>query len=383
MQPQNLIISIHFFRILIDISNIILNWIIVHALRKLKKTNIISQWFILCLSTSDIFIGIIGFLSHIYGLILCFLDSSGNQNYIKKFLLLLIILLEQFSAIQIFIIAIDRCLRMKYRSRYNILMTKNKARILVAINVVISLLFNMLRTYYAVKKSPKNYVTSIIVNHAFNLTFLVLTHSLYVSSYLSMKSEGRKCDPIKLETSVKNKVGCVSWNAIKVTDIETVSNRISRQNEFKIVGHYPPIQVDRTKNCLDNARLMPVGNYIETTVHHGNGSGRESDVKQEDANKEKATKSEQIARNMIKITNKREESLRKSIFCILLAMTLCYAPSVLTDLITRIKGHSNDSIQIYLGITITLNSSLNAIILIAFSKELRKFVRSLVLGCCR
>ena len=345
----------------------ILNGIIVYALRKLKKTHIISQWFILCLSTSDTFIGVIGFISHIFRLIFCFLDSCSTMNYFQKILLLLIVLLEQFSAILIFIISFDRCLRIKYPRKYNTWMTKNKAYVFVSINFLISVQINVFRAYYALN-SPKKYITVIIVNHIINLTCLILTYTLYISFYLSVKSEVNT--NTKLSITARNLGRWLPRNTAKVKDVESGSDRLKDK-------YSSPESVRSDVVLQSQAGHARIEVYPD--VKQADVIEQKSTVKEQDVDEGNDGNIRELGTTVMQLKDKREENLRKAIFCILFALTLCYTPSLLTDLITRMKGNTSENLQIYLGITITLNSSLNAIILIAYSKDLRKFVKSLVL----
>ena len=110
-----------------------MNIFIIYALRKLKKLDNISFWFLYWLSISDLFLGLSGFALDI-NFVSCL--SRFNCHWLPYIYAVRSYFIG-YSARLTTIIAIDRSIRMKYLNKYNTIMTKTKANIVLLVNVVI------------------------------------------------------------------------------------------------------------------------------------------------------------------------------------------------------------------------------------------------------
>ena len=110
-----------------------MNIFIIYALRKLKKLNNISFWFLYWLSISDLFVGLSGFTLDI-NFVSCL--SRFNCHWILNLYIVRSYFIG-YSARLTTIIAIDRSIRMKYLHKYNTIMTKTKANMVLLVNAVI------------------------------------------------------------------------------------------------------------------------------------------------------------------------------------------------------------------------------------------------------
>ena len=112
-----------------------MNMFIIYALRKLKKLSSISFWFLYWLSISDLFVGLSGFILDINaGSCL-----TGLNCHWVPYTLAVRSYFVSYSARLTIVIAIDRSIRMKYLYKYNSIMTKTKANMVLLVNVVIGI----------------------------------------------------------------------------------------------------------------------------------------------------------------------------------------------------------------------------------------------------
>ena len=110
-----------------------MNIFIIYALRKLKKLDNISFLFLYWLSISDLFLGLSGFALDI-NFVSCL--SRFNCHWLPYIYAVRSYFIG-YSARLTTIIAIDRSIRMKWLHKYNTIMTKTKANIVLLVNVVI------------------------------------------------------------------------------------------------------------------------------------------------------------------------------------------------------------------------------------------------------
>ena len=167
---------------LLDISAVTLNGLIAYVLKKYKKANIITFWYIYCLSVSDIMVGITGLMLHSLLLNLCHDSAKASCK-------LLVDIAGEFhgyfittSWMLILLIAIDRCLHMVYPQKYR-LITKLRARLTVTFILIFGMIMEIPR-----------FLSSITVRIWFRFARDVLfalgtavIFVIYVSSYFLIK----------------------------------------------------------------------------------------------------------------------------------------------------------------------------------------------------
>ena len=112
---------------------------------------------------------------------------------------------------------------------------------------------------------------------------------------------------------------------------------------------------------------LPLGINFENTAHM---KSRKATVNQS-ANIEVSQKSQR------KIP-KAQRQFRKAIIYIFIALLMCYLPLFVSMFYFIANKHKNGVLSVTSFIGIQLNSCLNAIILIAFSKEIRRKIKAIV-----
>ena len=178
---------------LLDISAIILNGLIAYVMKKHSKTRIVTFWFIYCLSMSDVMVGITGLVFQL-SLLVFKLDSlwvAIPLMFLRYFF--------QTSGHLVFIIAIDRCIHMKYLNKYSTLMNRSRARLIVQLNITFCVV--TIIPYFAASEQL-NALFELSLN-IFRATLLVSIYFIYIKTYLSVR---RQIAALKI--SKANKMPC-------------------------------------------------------------------------------------------------------------------------------------------------------------------------------
>lgn len=172
---------------MIAISNVTINSLLIFAIKKLKKYKTISYKFIICLSISDISVGILQLVYIILRSLMKFYDTA-MVNTMELCMETLFYLPTPFSGVMILIIAVDRYIHMKYLLKYNEIMTKRRARMIVCMNIIfqcitaVSLLLSSLKGYYSIQQPV------LVVGYILIMTAIVV---LYFGAYRSIKRRTR------------------------------------------------------------------------------------------------------------------------------------------------------------------------------------------------
>ena len=166
--------------IILDVSNISLNSSLAYIIWKISKLNTISYWFMFSLSLSDTAIGVAGLVYH--SLVASTLSGSATGNFKVEYAVITYSSFAGCSARFIFLIAIDRFVHMKYLTRYHSLMTKQRALLLVGMNLV------LVSTEMLTMAFP-----AISIFYYPTITFLhtagaIVSVMLYVWAFMSVKS---------------------------------------------------------------------------------------------------------------------------------------------------------------------------------------------------
>ena len=158
-------------------SNIGLNSFLVNALRKCRKLKILSYWLIACLCISDIFVGIFGLLKESL-----LLEAQGWYSGNTREFLLIIMSMESFwvnfSCLFVLIIAIDRYIHMKHGLRYRFVMTKRRAIGLIIFNVVFT--SHMIVTVKILPKYQKGFLLKHLQAYRIYRVVLSLTYLSFI-----------------------------------------------------------------------------------------------------------------------------------------------------------------------------------------------------------
>eukprot|EP00795_Rhopilema_esculentum_P016824 gene16824-8290_t len=156
------------------------NSALIHALMKLKKLKSYSYLFIYCMSISDVCIGITQ-LPMTFAPLLKQPQSPGTLTLIAHYIPFF---LYNVSGGMIFIVSIDRFIHMKYLTKYSAVMTKKTAGLLIAANIITSLL---LSAFLAMASIKKVYLYYKITSSPIYACFMILICHLYVRTYLSVR----------------------------------------------------------------------------------------------------------------------------------------------------------------------------------------------------
>ena len=309
-----LIISI--LRYLISLSNILCNSFLIFALRRRKKLKIISYWLIFCLSCSDVFFGIFALINESFTLALvknCWEDDTCFATNACEFFF------GNFSATFLLIIAIDRFVHLKYSLRYQSIMKRRTANALICFNVIFT--FHIVVTIVLLPK----YQTQFLLRHlrSYRIYRAVLSF-VYVSVMLSV---------------------CVLY----IVTYCSIKKRVFNINAI------PAIEIGKTAASRD-----------------GNDDAKGSDVNRH--------------RRRRRRRRRPNQDFAVCIMFIIILVIFFEVPNLCLTVYERVsllfQPQFTYSREMFLAsewtlLLFQLNSSLNAVVLLVFSGELRKFTRNL------
>ena len=222
--------------LIVDISAILLNGLIAYVLKKYKKTNIVTFWFIYCLSISDILVGISGLMLHLVRLKLLL----GHPNaFWVSFCTIAVVSENYFLATSgrlIFITAIDRCIHMKFLNKYSVIMTQYKGRWIMFSNVVFGILISIPRFVGSEKFTKLFYFGITIIHTALTLFIYVIYIKIY---FFSIK---RKVASLK---------ACNVSHTAKHQPCKKSADQCKSLNK-QYCGRYLDAKVCETINCVEN-----------------------------------------------------------------------------------------------------------------------------------
>ncbi|XP_065057485.1 uncharacterized protein LOC135685463 [Rhopilema esculentum] len=351
--------------IAISISNLVLNFSLAYALKRLKKLKIVSYRFIFWLSLSDFFVGATGTLHH-----------AGRLLQVDKKLILATFLLLgfffHFSVYLTITIAIDRFIHMKLLKGYGSFMTIRKCNVMLLVSTILAA-----ATYLFKKFIPEIFLIASI------FVFFLLC-IVYISTYLSIKNSVKK---IELHSGLKD------------TDLSPqteprCANLVNDHDNQNNIGNNV-IQANFTPNpeaCLakqgEEQQRISAGNHIfaipnrerrEKTAKKCNKLGVEKRDAAEDVHLSKDLKSQIVATS--KARSKRPETeFGKAMIFILAGFTITFLPVYIILLFQTMSPSIVESFPNgYFFLLPSLNSSFNALIFIAFSSELKRYFKTRII----
>lgn len=190
--------------IIVSIANIVTNSILVHSLRKLKKFNTVSYKFILFLSISDI----CNSISLTVSAIAFYCATTEAQHaFIDVMRGGMMFSFSNFSGFMIVSIAVDRYIHIRHFSKYNQIVTKQRATILVIFLIFMSLAFDAfvaICRHYGV-----HFISQMVINSALVIG-LAITCQLYFGAYRSVK---RRTNAVNQDSRIKTSVVTPHRNA--------------------------------------------------------------------------------------------------------------------------------------------------------------------------
>ena len=186
-----------FAEIIVSVMNIVTNSILVHSLRKLQKFNTISYKFILYLSISDICNGI----SLTLNAIAFYCVTTETQHAIIDIMRGgMMFSFSNFSGFMIICIAVDRYIHIRHFSKYNQIVTKQRATILIVFLMIMSLCFD---AFVAIcRHYGTHFMSQMVINSALVIG-LAVTCQLYFGAYRSVK---RRTTAINQDSTIKTSV---------------------------------------------------------------------------------------------------------------------------------------------------------------------------------
>ena len=178
--PKLLIWVYLIFNTILCLLIIAINSILIHAIRKLGKQKKVSFQFILCMNVSDILIGIIQLLLQL-SILLPQPESLDAKTMCAQFAIYFV---SQMSGGSTILLGIDRFVHMKYLTRYNELMTKRRANMMIAASIVINFITSTLLTVSSAHKFFFYYNIILFPSYVIAMVCLFI---IYLRAYLSVK----------------------------------------------------------------------------------------------------------------------------------------------------------------------------------------------------
>ena len=365
--PLPVIISL----LLVNVTNTVLNGAIAYSIKKLRKERIISYWLIYCLCISDTLIGITGCMSQLF-LIL-------YRNELNNVTLYLIFQITSFaftfttrvSAYMTVVIGIDRFIRMQYMLQYNTAMTKNKARIAVALCCLFSAFSVIcLSSTRFHQLMPDNVVrVCLYIRSIIHFLCLIVFPVSYILAYRIVK---RRVHAGFYETNGKL---CI----VKVDKEGNNSYNLRNNN----VGNASKITKDNEHNSAtyrNDQVAIPAGTMIKPRLQAGpdvNPGGEDGQNTDQTEGKRVTKKSNDETTRLPVSSLKPENEILKYACLALFAIIICYVPFLTLEIHTLVSEIPNYQMESIFLIFVCLNSTINGIILLYFSKGLRAPIKCL------
>ena len=392
--------------LLLDVSAIVLNGLIAYVLKKHKKTEIMTFWFIYCLSISDIFVGVSGIICESMWLIwsLGFRNSS-SWWLMHAYLWQLQHYFFQTSLQLIIIIAADRYIHMKYLKKYRGIMTRSRARFIMLFSIVFGIVVIIPFSVLSTKCSA---LYSLIIN-TIRATCGPLAGILYLKTYFAIR---RNFTALQV-----GKGGCIApfHNLESVYQCQNVQHCRDFLKENLCEAHDSSTRSSNSQSCAlaegaasappdDNVFVLPhdsstspaktttyegIQNYamaIESVPGFVEGKSCDRSAQLHAETHEmmelrKASKSKsQIVQVNQKLSSREsapEQTVRRAAMLIFLALFICYMPIFILQVYNFATNNLSSILEFISYTCVLLNSSLNAVLLIAFNKEMKRNVKTI------
>ena len=385
--------------LIIDISNIATNMFIIYALRKLNKLSNISFLFIYYLSISDCLVGLTGFA---YDILCACCNGRCNRSWV-----LYVVTLRSFfishSGRLTTVIAIDRSIRMKYLYKYNNVMTRKKAYLVLMVNTLLGTV--------DIVGGLRQHVIFAWVYMIFHLTCVVSGCLLYLYTYCNIRQQVTDLNSslqrnhilpvdemamhrnVPYQTSSHRNQGSVEENVRTQGNHEdskcfTVNNSGTRLNfQKKYLGRDD--LVGFRENSVMNKGLiveMPERSIASSSSINNDLPERDDkmivytqgdqDVVKQIKSVHTAAKTTTNSSNIMINRRRNDNDIGSAMLYITMVMVLCYVPIFVMTFL-QLHQIKNDVLELISIILLLTNSSCNAIILTFFSREIRSLVNCL------
>ena len=396
--------------LILDVSAILLNGLIAYVLKKHRKTNIVTFWLIYCLSISDVMVGVSGLFFHLVLLKMFLGSSSAFWVSLRTASAISIDYFLMTSGHLIFFTAIDRCIHMKYLNKYSTIMTKSKARWIIFFSVILCILIIIPRLVASEEFVARFYLGI----NTFHAAFILLIYAIYIKIYISIKRHvsvlqtgNKKHLHVRHEPDKKDAgqnatmkgqhcSRCLEaeWN-VKISSV-VESDRFKTCALAKEAKVLEPMQdayvmptcaeagstklVDNGGKTNDTKRTSPaISRFLKNEFTHPAGKGsldRGKATASLKAEKTHFVDGKNSQKSLIRKANP-EQDFRKATLLIFLALFICYFPNFSYNFYAIAAKDKNALFSFISKISVLLNSSLNAIILISCSKEMQRNLRAI------
>ena len=374
-------------------SNIITNVFIIYALRKLGKLGNTSFWFIYFLSISDCFVGLSGFAFDVLYVIM----KTGHSGNWMSYVMALRSFFIGYSGRLTTIIAIDRSIRMKFLCKYNTIMTRTKACLVLMINALLGVIHTA-GTFGSMA------VTFEWVYLIFHLICVVSGCLLYVYTYCNIKQQvtdlnlnlGRNHSVLVHDTSMRLQPSNHENRGIVEGNVQAYDERIA--SECFTTSYFQKRHLERydgaavgknsaiTNTCIneipersmacnlsinyDYGKRLPKGNCKKTGFDGNHNIVIQSGDVHCTANTSKKSSNGMIHRK------RNDNDIGRAMLFITITMVLFYVPIFVKGFLEfhQVRNYVLGVISIIL---LLANSSCNAIILTVFSREIRNLAKCL------
>ena len=388
--------------LILDVSSVILNGLIGYVVKKHKKTNVVTFWFIYCLSCTDVLVGITGLLYHSLELTLCVDPSRSFWVLLQSIASNAFDYFLSMSGHLVFIIAIDRCIHMKYLHKYSTLMTEIRSRLLLLVTLFLATMFLVL-PFLLTKSQQRVFQFCKNIFYAF---CTVVIYATYTVAYFSIKRQVaalqlRRADQVVIQDNLEigsiyrdrslcehHHKECRDLKEFKSTDnnngpgssnpcINKDTKLLKFQNKTLILADYTDTNNKEYPDVCRNAGN--ISNVVENASIHPVGKANLSSSKLLAC---KQTRTFQNSDNNIhqgpkRARSKTEQEFRKATLLILCALSICYCPRLVHRFYAYATQDKSAAYYLLTGISVLLNSSLNAIVLITCSKEIQRHIKEI------
>ena len=389
---------------LLDVSAVILNGLLAYVLKRYNKTNVITFWFIYCLSLSDIMVGAVELVQD--SLMLQFF-LSPKRTHLASIADLLGNFSNFFFALSgrmILVIAVDRCIHMKYLIRYSTIMTKFRAGVIVLINVTFGIVL-VVPPLIVPNNSLLWFHTSFTI---FNTACTFMIYFIYIKTYFTIKRQVatlqlQQESPIVAQDTSDNRNQCEG----KLLN-EDECMRLEKCQKFNTtedsIGYKPFVIKNNTPmyDSRQDAIVLPITTTIIPSNLDDNHKGMESKTERSDVVKhltdyqdrkthlehEERMERKQPAKNeglKTKIGEKSQRKIakpeiefRRATFLILITLLMCYTPTFIDNFYSHATGNQIMIFSVVSHSSVLLNSSLNVIILVVCNREIKRNIKSIV-----
>ena len=392
----------------LGIINLIVNSFLIHALRRLHKLRTISYKLILCLTISDLFTGIELIVEEIMTIMFIRDESSTWRLTFQG----VSFFFAQFSCLTTLAIAVDRYVHMKYLHKYSVVITNTKAILACVANLLLSLTFGIL---LAVGMIYRFFFVSRLLFFANASAIYAALSITYMNAYRALFRRTKQLNlgrGPKIKRSTNSSRGTIdaSDDHDRWPEIEA-AEKLSRGTKMEPTKNYGQLpKIETSENLCRQQRLNTSENLrhepqIETFKNHGRQPeiGSQKNLSRQpqtttssmrgqrslhrgttQINLSKITRSVTISTSTMMHRSPKNE-FTKAVMCVLVSILIFYLPYFV---VTVLRAYNDErkrimkpelvfTIWLFTVLLVRLHSCVNAIILMTFDRQLRRYTYNL------